>query len=137
MKLIVNVEDAVNILKENRQRHVAEYELQTEAWKKAYTDYTDALKKWSQEQPTDGEATTRPLEPHKPDYYVESYNALLKKLSLHTKAVIELSDNYGNDYEEIFENKFNWSNRFASLTGGYVTSGYIDSAAISSVRGGI
>jgi hypothetical protein len=136
MKLVIDVAKAVDILADNKQRHVAEYELQLEAWKKAYSEYTDSLKAWSQEQPSDGEATKRPQEPTKPEYYVGSYDKLIRKLGVHMEDTIEIdADGYSNEYEQIFENKFEWSGRFASISGGYITSGHINAASLSTVRG--
>lgn len=136
MKLIINVQAAIHNLTENKQRHVAEYELQLEAWKKAYTEYTDSLKTWSQEQPSDGEATRRPQEPVKPEYYVKSYDKLISKLSVHTLSTIEIDTHgFNSEYEQIFENKFEWSDRFASISGGYINTGHIPAASIKTLRG--
>jgi hypothetical protein len=138
MKLVVSVRVALNILKANRDKHVAEYELQLEAWKKAYAEHTEALREWSQEQPSNEEETRRPKEPNKPQYHVKSYDRLINKLTAHVLDTIELSNDRfgGNDeYDQIFENKFDWSGSFASLSAGYITTGHISEADINTIRG--
>lgn len=126
MRLVVNVAAARDLLERNKTRHVAEYELQLEAWKKAYVDYTEELKRWSQEQ--HGESTKSPREPVQPQYYVHEYDELIRKLNVHVGDNVEIGDGYNDEYEKIFENKFNWSRGFGALTGQYTTSGYINAA---------
>ena len=135
MKLVIDVDQAIGQLERNKKKHLAEYQLQMEAWKKAYEEYTVSLRKWSQEQPVDSEETKRPKEPIKPQYYAEAYDQLIRKLKVHVGPSIELSDGYGDkEYEKIFENKFDWSSSFANISGGYITSGHIDVASIRSIR---
>lgn len=135
MNLIIDVRNAHRILSENKQRHVAEYDLQTDAWKKSYLEYTASLQVWSQSQPNDADATQRPSEPSKPRYYVADYDKLLNKLAVHVEATIALGEsNYSSEYEQIFENKFDWSKGFATLSASYISSGHISEATINTVR---
>lgn len=136
MRLQVNKQKAIQVLEQNRERHLAEYELQMEAWKKAYTEHTESLNRWAQDQSTTTEGTVRPAEPQKPKYYGEHYDKLIGKLSVHELELIELDDSGygGGEYEKIFENEFEWSGNFMSLSGSYITSGHINSADISTIR---
>jgi hypothetical protein len=128
MKLIVDVQDALQRLTKNKQKHIAEYDLQLEAWKAAYLDYSDSLKFWSSSQGEQGAETQAPKEPIKPHYHIEEYNKLIAKLNIHLGKGIELDDTYSKEYDQIFENKFEWSNRFTTLSSSYITAGYINAA---------
>jgi hypothetical protein len=126
MKLVVNVEQAKAILTENRTKHIEEYKLQLIAWKEEYEKWTNDLKEWSKNQGEKGNFTHRPGEPVKPSYHPESYDALLRKLSVHVGETVEIDavGNYNtNEYEQIFENKFQWSGSFRGLTASYINSG--------------
>lgn len=133
MKLLVNKMDAIELLESNKEKHVAEYELQLEAWKKAYAEHTEALNKWAQS--SDHKEVPQPKEPFKPKYYVAEYDKLIQKLTVHQQALIELdADGYSKEYEKIFENSFEWSNSFATLSSNYISSGHISSSKISAIR---
>lgn len=136
MKLVVDKSNALGLLVSNKHKHIAEYELQLEAWKKAYMEYTNDLNDWSQSQPTDGDATMRPLEPSKPRYHVEHYDKLIRKLEVHTEKTIELGDSYGdNEYDKIFENQFDWSHGFTTLSANYISTGHIAANSLKTARG--
>lgn len=133
MKLIVDVQDALRRLTKNKQKHIAEYDLQLEAWKAAYLDYTESLKFWSASQGEQGAELQAPKEPIKPQYYVAEYDKLIAKLNIHLGKGIELDDAYSKEYEQIFENQFEWSNRFTTLSGNYITAGYLSADSIDSL----
>jgi len=136
MKLIVSREAALTKLKANKDRHIEEYKLQMEAWKTAHTEWTDSMKKWSQNQPTDAQGTKSPKQPVQPQYYVHSYDKLIRKLELHQHINVEIDDSsYNSDYEQIFENKFDWSQSFASMSSGYITTGHLKASDVNTVRG--
>lgn len=132
MKLVVNVQQAKDLLTANREKHINEYQLQLEAWKVEYEKYTESLKAWSQQTGENGDYDKRPNEPHKPQYHVHSYDKLLRKLDVHTVSTIEIDEGgFGNnEYDQIFENKFDWSRDFQGLTASYINSGSIKADTI-------
>lgn len=134
MKLVVNVENARELLTTNREKHINEHRLQLDAWKVEYEKFTNQLKEWSASQGEDGKFAHRPSEPQKPKYHVHSYDKLLRKLEVHVVSTIELStEGYGsNEYDQIFENQFEWSNSFQGLTAAYINNGTITADKISS-----
>lgn len=135
MRLVVDVEKAKELLIKNREQHLAEYDLQLEAWKVEYEKYGEALKVWSQAQGVEGSFKDRPHEPHKPNYFVQSYDKLIGKLSVHVEPTIQIESakGYGiGEYEHIFENKFDWSSSFENITASYISTGSLSSDKLAS-----
>jgi hypothetical protein len=134
LKLIVNVQQAKDLLTVNREKHIEEYKLQLEAWKVEYEKWSNDLKAWSQAAGEGGEFVKRPNEPHKPGYHVHSYDKLLRKLGVHVETNVEIdaAGSYGNnEYEQIFENKFDWSGSFRGLTASYINNGSLTADKIT------
>lgn len=138
MKLIVSKSEALELLTKHREQHIQEYEIQLEAWKQAYTEHTEALNEWAQSQSQEYNENDkdRPHPPHKPSWYVQDYDRFIKQLNHHLGEEVELDTQYGSEYEKIFENRFDWSRSFASLSSNYIQTGHIQANTIKAINGG-
>lgn len=127
MLIKVNKHDTKELISKNKERHIAEHELQMVAWNKAMDDYSGKLKEWTHKVSKSDKVIEKPHEPIKPESYVIEYDRLLKMLNLHVDVVIQI-DTDSIDYAKIFENRFRWSDRFTSITGGYISSGFLNAS---------
>lgn len=138
MKLIVSKSQALELLTKHREQHIKEYEIQLDAWKKSYAEHTEALNVWAQSQSQDNadSDSSRPHPPQKPSWYVEDYDRFIKQLNYHLAEEVELDTQYGNEYQKIFENRFDWSRSFASLSSNYIKTGHIQASVINAINEG-
>jgi hypothetical protein len=119
MNISLKVKDALDTLKTNRQKHVDEYAAQVQGWKKAMEEYGEDLKKWSNGMSEDvfnKEIAARPLEPQKPQSFVQYYDNLILMLENHSEKTIYVEE---HDFNQIIKDEFGWKGTFLANSAMY------------------
>lgn len=124
MQLQVLISDAINVLKENREKHIQDYKEAVDVWRKDVAEYTKALEEWAGKDVH----LNRPIEPVRPRNYLAEYDKLIAKLGYHREETIALHD---SEYSIIFEDNFHWQSQFQRQKAPIYTMGSPDSKNFS------
>jgi hypothetical protein len=118
MQILMKTQEVLSLLQDHRQKHIQEFTLQMEGWKKAMEKYAEKLAKWRDgfsndifEQTKQG--MKRPKEPEKPTSYVEDYDSMIEFLQYHVGDSIELGQ---DDFDQIVKDEFGWKGEFSSTS---------------------
>jgi hypothetical protein len=127
MNVTVSITEAVDMLKKNREVHIADYKEALTVWREDVVAYTKVLEEWASKDAYGG----RPNEPIRPRNYLGEYDKLIAKLGRHQDETITLTD---SEYSTIFEDAFYWQGQFQRQKSPIYTMGSPDAASF--VRGG-
>lgn len=108
MKVTVFTSQAIEVLEKNFAAHQEEYKQQLAGWQDKMKSFTGEVTKWAADG---GSEWKRPAQPHKPQKFDKTYTRLLGMLKRHVETRIAFED---HEYDQIFLDKFNWKNQFAS-----------------------
>lgn len=118
IKMQTNI--VLNLLKTHREKHIEEYALQIQGWKKAMEDYAKELAIWRDNTPEDifdnSNNEKKPKEPFKPVSYVKDYDKLIELIEHHVDGIIELEE---FEFNQIVKDEFSWKSGFLAMTNTY------------------
>jgi hypothetical protein len=107
MELRILIKDAIEVLKQNREKHIEDYKEALGVWREAHAEFTKVLEEWAASEA--GSSYNKPQEPSRPRNYLGEYDKLIAKLGRHRDETIILND---NEYSIIFEDNFYWQGSF-------------------------
>lgn len=107
MDVTMNTHFVIETLKENRKKHVEEYKEQLNGWKEKMEEHNEQMMDWV----SNSGANKRPVEPFKPEDYVETYDKYINMMENHIDLRITMSE---YEYEQLIEDNFNWKGKFLS-----------------------
>lgn len=123
MKIQIYRKDALNILKENRDKHIKEFEAQIQGWKQAIEEYREDLSNWINKVSKDIDviylqSTRKPIKPYRPVSYLNSYDRLIELISANITDLIEVQE---HEYDQIIKNQFGWTSEFLANSATYIS----------------
>lgn len=121
MQVTISKPAALDVLNENRNRHIVEFGQQMQGWKTAMEQYGKDLASWSSKESEDVFAKDtgeeRPAEPDRPVSFVDTYDRLIELIGANVTNIIQVSE---HEYDQIMNNKFSWTGIFMSNSTAYI-----------------
>lgn len=115
-RIAVATQTVLQRLHEHRKSHIDEYEGQLNGWKAEMEAYATKVNEWAAK----GGEKDKPHQPHKPNDYTAEYDELIAMVSEHIMENMTLTQ---NDFQIIFQDKFQWTESFGLASSMYNNRG--------------
>jgi lysyl-tRNA synthetase class I len=113
----VNRDELLEVLKENREKHIAEYKSARKIWlKKAIKELRKVAKRAEQTKTLNNKSFMPLGELPKPISYVHSYDTMIARLEAEVKPTVELDD---REFQSYWLDNWDWSGQFVGTTSLY------------------
>ena len=122
MNIRMKTNTVTNLLTVHKANHVEEYTKQIQGWKKSMEEYGIKLAEWRDNTPEDiFEASKynskKPVEPIKPQSFVDTYEKLIDIIYYHEETIIQLDE---HDFNQIVKDEFGWKCGFMANSATYI-----------------